>query len=96
MSRTPLDEASIRARLASRPGWGLEQGQIVRTFVAATFALGVSRIVAVAFAAERADHHPDITVRYTRITFALSTHDARGITDKDFALAAEIDAIFGS
>lgn len=95
MPPTPLDDATIRTRLASRPGWTLDKGQITRTFVAPSFAAGIARVVAVGFAAEKADHHPEITIRYTRITFALSTHDAKGITERDFALAAQIDAIFG-
>ena len=48
-----------------------------------------------AAAADRMDHHPDIDIRYTKITCTLSTHDAGGITQKDLNLAAELDQLAG-
>jgi 4a-hydroxytetrahydrobiopterin dehydratase len=52
-------------------------------------------VTRVARAAETADHHPDIDIRYTKVTCTLSTHSAKGITQKDLDLAAEIDRLVG-
>jgi 4a-hydroxytetrahydrobiopterin dehydratase len=72
------------------PDWNLEGGNLVRTFVFTDFREAMSFVNSVAALAERAGHHPDIDIRYNKVRLALSSHDAGGITEKDFALAAEI------
>jgi 4a-hydroxytetrahydrobiopterin dehydratase len=66
---------------------------ITKTFRFAKFADGIAFVQRVATAADAADHHPDIDIRYTKIRIALSTHDAGGITESDMKLAAEIEKV---
>jgi 4a-hydroxytetrahydrobiopterin dehydratase len=82
----------LTAALADLPGWVGDASGITRSFVAQTFPAAIALVNAVAEAAERANHHPDIDIRWTRVTFALSTHSAGGVTDLDAALAREVDA----
>ena len=87
--------AEINAKLAALPGWSLEQGELVRQFQFADF-LGSLRFVnGVAELAEAAGHHPDIDIRYNKVRLALTTHDAGGVTAKDFELAAKAGALVG-
>jgi 4a-hydroxytetrahydrobiopterin dehydratase len=92
---TPLTDDDIRTALVGLPLWGLADGQIVAEYRFADFAQAVAFVVAVAFEAERADHHPDIDVRYNRVRIALSTHSAGGVTDKDLELATVIEGVAG-
>ena len=85
----------MQAALALRTGWSLRGNEIVRTVVFADFVAAMRFVNAVAEAAEAADHHPDIDIRYNKVTLALTTHDSGGLTEKDFALAAEADTIAG-
>jgi 4a-hydroxytetrahydrobiopterin dehydratase len=64
-----------------------------KTFTRPTFADGIAFIGRIADAAETMDHHPDIDIRYTKITCSLSSHDAGGITQRDLDLAAQIEAL---
>ena|SRR5688572_24970333 len=91
-----LTEPQIDAQLTSHPEWSETGGALQRTYQFPDFAGSVRFVNAVAEAAESADHHPDILVRYNKVTLTLSTHDAGGITQKDFDLAGRIDQIFGS
>ena len=68
---------------------------ITKTYQFADFMAGIDFVVAVAKAADAADHHPDIDIRYTKITCSLSTHSAGGITEKDLAMAGAIEAVRG-
>ncbi|MFC6880975.1 MULTISPECIES: 4a-hydroxytetrahydrobiopterin dehydratase [Actinomadura] len=88
-----LDDAAVSARLAGLNGWTREGGEIRRTVRAPSFMAGIGLVGAVAGAAEDADHHPDIDIRWRTVTFALSTHSAGGLTAKDFDLAGRIDAM---
>lgn len=88
-----LEDHEVRARLASVPEWTLEAGTIRRTFDCGTFPRAVAFVAEVAFAAEAMNHHPDLDVRWKRVTAALVTHDAGGLTELDFELARRIDAI---
>ncbi|WP_322822815.1 4a-hydroxytetrahydrobiopterin dehydratase [Chloroflexus sp.] len=90
-----LSEAEIAEQLAQRPDWSLKNNEIVRTFRLANFPAAIAFVTHVAFLAEAAGHHPDIDIRYNRVRLALTTHDAGGLTEKDFALAAAIDEILG-
>jgi 4a-hydroxytetrahydrobiopterin dehydratase len=74
-------------------GWSREGDTLVRAVESDTFALGIRLVDAVAVVADEVDHHPDIDIRWTTVTFRLSTHSAGGITDNDIALAKRIDAL---
>jgi 4a-hydroxytetrahydrobiopterin dehydratase len=84
-----LDEA-LRTTLT---GWQVADGLLVRSIEAADFMSGIRLVDAVAVAAEERDHHPDIDVRWTTVTFRLATHSEGGLTAKDLDLAAEIDRL---
>lgn len=88
-----LSESEVQTRLAQLEGWGLSNEEIARTFVVKDFPAALMLVNAVGQLAESAGHHPDITIKYNRVTFALVTHDAGGLTDKDFDLAAQINAL---
>jgi 4a-hydroxytetrahydrobiopterin dehydratase len=88
-----FNEAQVEAQLQARPEWSESGGSIQRTFAFRTFAEAMKFVTRVAEAAEAANHHPDILIRYNKVTLNLSTHDAGGITQKDFDLAAKIDAL---
>lgn len=91
-----LSDLEIQRRLEALPGWSRRGDTITKTYQCATFPAGIAFVARVADAAEAQQHHPDVDIRYTRITFALSTHDSGGITAKDFALAAAIEASAGT
>jgi len=92
MAKLTADE--IAARAAARPDWEVHADQLVRTFTLTSFAHAVLFIGAIAQLAEAANHHPDLRLYdYNRLTVTLTTHSAGGLTDKDFALAAQIDAL---
>lgn len=88
----PLDEGEIARRLASLPGWQRRGGEITRTFAFADFKGSMAFVSRVAELAESMDHHPDIDIRYSKVTLVLSTHDAGGLTARDFTLAEAIGA----
>jgi 4a-hydroxytetrahydrobiopterin dehydratase len=87
------DEA--RSRLASLPGWKIEGGELIKTFQFKDFLGSLAFVNRVGNAAEAAGHHPDIDIRYNKVRLALVTHDAGGITGKDFDLAAKSDKLVG-
>ncbi|MCP2343260.1 4a-hydroxytetrahydrobiopterin dehydratase [Actinomadura rupiterrae] len=88
-----LDEAAVAGRLKELPGWSLDGREIRREFEAPSFAAGIELVVAVAADAEEANHHPDIDVRWTKVTFTLSTHSEGGLTHLDFDAARRIDGL---
>jgi 4a-hydroxytetrahydrobiopterin dehydratase len=81
-----------RPASAALPGWQSDGQVISRTYEFADFAAAMVFVNAVAALAEQTQHHPDIDVRWNKVTLALTTHDAGGLTEKDFALAAACDA----
>lgn len=93
--RTALDAAAVAARLASVPGWRLDGGRLAREFVFRDFAQAFGFMAQVALIAERLDHHPDWSNAWNRVTVHLTTHDAGGLTERDFALAERMNAVFG-
>jgi 4a-hydroxytetrahydrobiopterin dehydratase len=94
MPRPPaLTEDELDHFLAESPEWSMEAGMLVRRSTAPSFPEAIRWVVAVADAAERADHHPDIDIRWRTITFRLSTHDAGAVTILDVDLARDIDAV---
>lgn len=92
--RTLLAPNALQTFLAQHPEWKLEGGMIRRTYEAPTFLQGIDFVQRVAQAAEAADHHPDIDIRWRKVTLALVTHDAGGLTSRDTQLAAEADRLF--
>lgn len=94
MPEARLTTEQIQAALAAAPGWTLKGGiEITKQYVFKDFAEAMRFVNQVAALAEAADHHPDITIRYKRVILTLSTHDAGGLTDKDFALARQIEGV---
>src|SRR5450830_1277405 len=86
-----LSDISIQRELGNLPGWSRRGDVITKTFQFRDFLTGISFVSAVAKAADAADHHPDIDIRYTKVICTLSTHSAGGITQMDLDMAREID-----
>lgn len=86
-----LSEAEVKDRLTHHPEWTEVGGEIQRTFEFADFRASIRFVNEVAEEAERVQHHPDVLIRYSKVTLTVSTHDAGGITVKDFYLAAFAD-----
>jgi 4a-hydroxytetrahydrobiopterin dehydratase len=78
-------------RVASLPGWGIDAGELVKTFSFKDFREALAFVNRVGEAAESAGHHPDIDIRYNRVRLSLITHDAGGLTEKDFDLASSVN-----
>ena len=90
---TPYSESQIDERLGALPGWRYEDKAIRRVYETDGWPITLMLVNAIGFAAEAADHHPDLSVSYRRVGVALSTHSAGGITAKDFDLARKFDEI---
>jgi len=84
-----FSSAEIDQALKTIPDWRLDKGALARGFSFSDFGKAISFVNSVAAVAERAGHHPDIDIRYNKVRLALTTHDAGGITAKDFDLAAK-------
>ena len=87
-----LSPEDARTRLAGIPGWEIAGDAIRRRYEFASFAESIAFVNRVAQLADRADHHPDILIEYDKVALNLSSHDAGGLTERDFALARSIDA----
>ena len=90
-----LDDSTIANALAKRPEWRRDGKAITRKVELEGFARPLLLANAIGYLAEEADHHPDLTVSYGSLTIRLSTHDAGGLSEKDFALASKIDDLTG-
>jgi 4a-hydroxytetrahydrobiopterin dehydratase len=90
---TKLTEAELKVALDEMEGWTSLGNVIHREFAFPGFRAAIAFVNRVADLAEAAGHHPDIEIHYHRVSLSLSTHDAGGVTEKDVALAAEIDAV---
>ncbi len=88
-----LSDIEIQRELNLLEGWLRKGETLVKTFEFPTFPAGIVWLTRVAEAAERVNHHPDLDIRYTKITAQLTSHDSGGITARDFALARELDAL---
>lgn len=88
-----LSDAEATSGLARLPEWTREGETISRTIRCASFPAAIALVRRVAEAAEAADHHPDMLIRWRRVTFTLTTHAAGGLTRRDLDLAAEIDRL---
>lgn len=93
MSTELLTEDELRAALPDLPEWTRTGDSITRTIEASSFPAGIDLVGRVAAVAEEANHHPDIDIRWRKVTFTLSTHSAGGLTTSDIALAKRIDQL---
>jgi 4a-hydroxytetrahydrobiopterin dehydratase len=82
-----LSGEQIAAALSDLDGWELQDGALVRTYRFADFVHAVDFVEQLAEVAESQRHHPDIDIRYNKVTLRLSTHDAGGLTERDVKLA---------
>lgn len=90
---TLLSQLEIVEKLVSLKDWRLEGDNIVRQFTFPDFVAAIAFVNQVADQAEKAAHHPDIDIRWNKVRLALSSHDAGGLTGKDFSVAAAIDSL---
>jgi 4a-hydroxytetrahydrobiopterin dehydratase len=86
-----LSASQIQTALAGVPAWRKKGTAITRTFQFEDFPAAIEFVNAAARLAEKARHHPDIDIRWNQVTLTLATHDAGGLTEKDFALAKKFD-----
>jgi 4a-hydroxytetrahydrobiopterin dehydratase len=84
-------EERIREALQSLPGWKRRGNALEKTFDCTDFNGSIAFVNAVAAIANGLDHHPDVTISWNRVTCSLSSHDAGGITERDFGLAHAIE-----
>lgn len=93
MKATALNESDIQTQLELVPNWQRDTKSIVREYIFADFVEAFGFMSQVAMLAERANHHPEWSNVYKRVTIKLTTHDCAGLSQLDFALAHEIDQI---
>jgi 4a-hydroxytetrahydrobiopterin dehydratase len=91
--REKLSDLEIQRALGTLPGWSRRGDTLTKTYTFDKFANGIAFVSRVAKAADEMDHHPDIDIRYTKVTMTLSTHDAGGITNSDLKLAEQIEKL---
>jgi 4a-hydroxytetrahydrobiopterin dehydratase len=91
-----LSDTEVKAALADLPGWELVGSDIVKEYKFADFVGSIAFVNQLADAAEAANHHPDIDIRWNKVRLALSTHSEGGLTEKDFSLAAEFESLAGT
>ncbi|MEY9212014.1 4a-hydroxytetrahydrobiopterin dehydratase [Thermobifida halotolerans] len=87
------NETTLEAALNRLPAWRREGQTITRSVTVPSFTDAIDLVVRVARAAEEANHHPDIDIRYTTVTFTLTSHDVGRLTERDLRLAARIDVL---
>jgi len=87
-----VNESQIQAALAALPKWQLAGQVISRTYEFADFPEAMKFVNAVAALAEQVQHHPDVDIRWNKVTLSLTTHDSGGLTQKDFAMARQCDS----
>ena len=92
----PLSEEEVRGRLPELDGWEFDGKELTCLFLRPSFMDAIALVQRIAEAAERAQHHPDIDIRYDTVRLRLMTHSERGITEKDFSLAKEINRAAGA
>jgi 4a-hydroxytetrahydrobiopterin dehydratase len=88
-----LSDIEIQRRLGSLPGWTRKGDTLTKTYQFRDFTGSMELVNNIARVAERANHHPDIDIRFNKVTCSLTTHDAGGITKKDLDLATEIEGL---
>jgi 4a-hydroxytetrahydrobiopterin dehydratase len=88
-----VGDAEIQAFLEAHPGWEREGEEIIKTYTHADFVSSMGFTTQVALLAEKADHHPDIDIRWNKVTLTFSTHSEGGLTPKDLDLADACDGL---
>jgi len=88
-----LSDEQVSERLASLDDWSRQGDSIVHVETLADFKAAILYVGAVAYLAEAANHHPDVTIQWNKVTLTLSTHSAGGLTGNDFALAGQISRL---
>lgn len=96
MAAPKLSEDEIQEHLAKLPGWRVDDITLSKTYRFPSFVKSMEFVNQLAELAESVQHHPDIDIRYDKVTIRLSTHDSSGITKKDIELAASADDLAGS
>jgi 4a-hydroxytetrahydrobiopterin dehydratase len=91
-----LSETAISAQMNNLPGWMHQEKTIVRTFTFKDFIEAIDFVNKMVEPAEKAGHHPDLAISYNKVTVSLTTHDAGGLTQKDFDLAKVISKLYGN
>jgi 4a-hydroxytetrahydrobiopterin dehydratase len=86
-----LSDSAVRNQLLARPAWNIEGDTLIRQFVFPDFVRALEFVNKVGVEAEAMGHHPDIEIKYNKVRLALTSHDAGGLTNLDFELAAAID-----
>ncbi len=86
-----LSPQEVEARVRNLSGWQIESGELIKTFSFKDFLSAIDFVNQIAKIAEDAGHHPDIDIRYNKVRIALITHDAGGLTGKDFEMAGGIE-----
>src|SRR5664279_3863179 len=89
-----MSTPQVRLHLKSVPNWSKRAQTILRTFKFKEFLQSMKFINRIARKAQKANHHPDIDIRFDKVTLKLTTHDEGGITKKDFSLARQCDEVF--
>jgi 4a-hydroxytetrahydrobiopterin dehydratase len=90
MNLTESERESFRT---AHPDWTMQDASITRTFEFNDFKKAIGFVVEVGFLSEAADHHPDIDIRWNKVTLVLSTHSEGALTEKDIELAAQIEEL---
>ena len=93
MKTEKLSPAEIEERLANLPDWGLDQHKLFRHFVFENFIEAFGFMAQVALLAETMNHHPEWSNAWNRVEIYLTSHDAGGISERDFTLAKQIDSL---
>ena len=88
-----LNENEIRDHLGGLADWGQDGNEITKTYKLKNFIESIGFVNKIAILAEKADHHPDILIQYSKVKINLATHSEGGITIKDMDLAAEIESL---
>ncbi len=93
---TKISDNEAKEFLAEHKDWAIKSGMLERTFKFDSFLDCISFVQTVAMAAEEADHHPDMDVRFDKLTVKWVTHDVKGLSGKDLQLAHACDELFNS
>ena len=88
-----MSAGEVQTALVQLPGWAGDAVIIRKTFSFPDFVSAIAFVDRAAVLAEQAQHHPDIDIRYSKVTTALSSHDEGGVTQKDLALARALDGV---
>ena len=84
----------VSRHLKTVPNWSKRAQRILRTFKFEGFSESIDFVNRISRKAQKSNHHPDIDIRFNKVTLKLTTHDVGGITEKDFSLAQQCDEVF--